>query len=280
MNNPWMCALAAGGVLAATSAWAQEAATVLSNPVTLKASSDYLVGASLGLSSDTLDDGKARIKPRPMWAFQWGRFRFATGGASALLSLGRERVDSGISTALHQNADWSLSTSVQLDGGRRSDDHARTAGLPDIAPTVRGRLSAGYVLGPRWSLGMSGSQDLLGRNGGLETSASLNYHHPVSAGTWWSASLGASWVNAAYARARYGITSDAAATTGRTAFVPGAGWTGVQLGWSMASAISPHWVVFGGVGVAQALGPAASSPLTAQTWSRSANVGLAYRCCR
>lgn len=265
--------------LAASGAWADDA-TTSSTPVSLKTTKDYLIGASLNSATGSMSDDGADLKLRPMWAFQWGRFRFASGGASALLSLGREKVDAGLSTQLVKDSDWSVSTSLRLDSGRSSDDDKRTAGLPDIRPTVRGRVSVGYALGPRWSLGVSGSQDLLGRNGGLEMSTNLSYHHPVSSGTWWGASVGASWANATYAQARYGIDPVAAAATGRTAYASSAGWTGMSLGWSMATVISPHWVAFGGVGVSRALGAAADSPLTSRTWTHSANVGLAYRCCR
>jgi MipA family protein len=280
MNRPplrFILSLAATGWLAGT-AWAAEPSPP--GPVVLKASNDYLVGVALASSSDPMDEAGASLKLRPMWAFQWGRFRLATGGASGLLSLGRDTVDPGLSTVLVQDSRWSLSTAVQLDEGRSSSANDRLAGLPDIRPTLRGRASLGYALGKRWSWSLSGSQDLLGRHGGLAVSTNLRYHYPVSPSSWWDASVGASWANASYAQARYGIPAEAAVVTGRAAYEPGAGWTGVQLNWGMASAINSHWVVFGGVSRSALQGVSADSPLMARKVVYGANVGLAYRCCR
>ena len=50
--------------------------------------------------ADHLGTSDQKLSLRPMWAFQLGRFRFASSGASALLYQGRETVDSGVSTVL------------------------------------------------------------------------------------------------------------------------------------------------------------------------------------
>ena len=72
--------------------------------VALEASRDYLVGAAVVSSAPQLgSDVEQRLRLRPIWAFQLGRFRFATSGASALLSQGRQSVDTGVSTVLAGN---------------------------------------------------------------------------------------------------------------------------------------------------------------------------------
>lgn len=134
--------------------WAQEqpAAT---QEVQLDASRDYLIGASMASSQDLLGGDGRKLSGRPLWAFRWGRFRFATGGAAALLSLGRETVDAGVSISLLQDDRWSLSGSLNCDGGRDSDVPL-LYGLPEVRSTLRGRVNLGYRITPPLVAGVDG----------------------------------------------------------------------------------------------------------------------------
>jgi hypothetical protein len=54
----------------------------------------YLLGMALNVSeSHGNAAGRLEVGLRPFWYFKWGRFRVATGRASALLSVGRDTVD-------------------------------------------------------------------------------------------------------------------------------------------------------------------------------------------
>ncbi|MCW5653977.1 MipA/OmpV family protein [Hydrogenophaga sp.] len=246
--------------------------------VKLDASRDYLIGASLTSSAPMLgSDTSQRLRLRPMWAFQLGRFRFATSGASALLTQGRQTVDTGVSTVVAGSDRWSLSTSLQLDEGRSWDGDRMFQGLPDVRATLRGRLAANIALGKRWSASLRGSQDLLGREGGLRIDSGLNYRYPVSSQTHWDLALGAGWANGTFQRTFYGIAPDAAAATGLPIHQPGSGWDNTSLSWRLTSALNRHWVMYGGVSVLQLQGAAASSPLTGRRTAYGATVGLAYR---
>ncbi len=247
-------------------------------PVALEASRDYLLGASLSSSAPMLgSDTRQRQRLRPMWAFQLGRFRFATSGASALLTHGRQTVDSGVSTVLTGSDRWSLSTSLQIDDGRSWDGDPVFAGLPGIRATLRGRAAVNVALSRRWNASLRGSQDLLGHRGGLRIDAGLGYRHPVSPQTHWDFSAGLGWANGTYQRTHYGIPLDAAAATGRAAYQPGAGWDSLSLGWRLTSALSRHWVMYAGVSASQLQGTAARSPFVGRRTAYSATVGLAYR---
>jgi outer membrane scaffolding protein for murein synthesis (MipA/OmpV family) len=241
------------------------AAAQAAEPVVLEASRDYLVGASLVSSAAHVGQTEQRLSLRPLWAFQLGRFRFATGRASSLLSVGRDTVDPG------------LSTSLQYDKGRESGADPLLVGLPDVRDTLRGRASASLALGPRWSGSVSGSQDLLGRDGGFYLNTGLNYRYPVSEQTYWDLGLGAVWGTDTYRQTHYGISPAAALATGRTAYALGAGWERVSLGVSMTTALNRRWVAFGGLSLSQLQGATARSPLVGRKTVYGATLGLAYR---
>lgn len=264
--------------LAGLCAHASEAPARAADPVALEASRDYLLGASLVSSAPLLgSDVEQRLRLRPIWAFQLGRFRFATSGASALLSQGRKPVDSGVSTVLAGGDVWSLSTSLSIDEGRSWDDDAVLRGLPDVRATVRGRLAATAALGSRWTYSVRASQDLLGRQGGLRLDHGLGYRYPVSSQTHWDLSLGAGWANGTHRQTHYGIDLASAAATGLPAFAIGSGWDSVSVGWRITSALSRHWVAFGGLSASQLQGAAARSPLVGRKTAYGATVGIAYR---
>ena len=268
----------AAGVMLTALASGAGAAQLPADTVALEASRDYLVGAAVVSSAPQLgSDVEQRLRLRPIWAFQLGRFRFATSGASALLSQGRQSVDTGVSTVLAGNDRWSLSTSLSIDEGRSWDDDAAFRGLPDVRATLRGRVGANAALGQRWTYSVRASQDLLGRAGGLRVDHGLSYRHPLSSQTHWDLSLGAGWANGTYRQTHYGVEPAPAATTGVPAFAIGSGWDTVSMGWRITSALNRHWVAYGGVGVSQLQGAAARSPLVGRQTAYGATVGLAYR---
>ena len=212
-----------------------------------------------------------------MLAFQLGRVRVSTGGASGLLGLGRRPVDSGVSAALVQNDRWSVSTALRLQRGRSSGDDPLLQGLPDVPNTVIGRLSVNYALHPRWSVGASAAQDLLGHQIGMRFNTQLRYRHPVSERTYWEAGLGASAGNHTYMRTHFGIDNASAVRTGRAAYVPSSGLESVSLGWTITRVINRHWVAFAGLSASQLQGQAARSPVVSDRTSYGASAGIAYR---
>jgi outer membrane scaffolding protein for murein synthesis (MipA/OmpV family) len=263
-------ALAAGLVLCTAAAQADE------DPA-LQASRDYVIGAALVSSAAHIGESDQRLSLSPVWAFQIGRFRLAAGPAANLLSVGRETVDAGLSTVLVSQGGWRLSTSLRIREARDSADDAVLQGLPDVRATLLGRVNASVDLGARWTGSLSATQDLLGRGSGLGLGAGLGYRYPLSASTYWDASFGVGWGNALAHRTNFGISPEAAASSGRAPYAIGAGWDSASLGWSLTSALSERWVAYGGVGVSQLQGAAARSPLVGRRTVASASIGLAYR---
>jgi MipA family protein len=261
---------AAGPALVAGAVRADEA-------VAPKPSRDYVVGAAVVSSAAHIGEGEQRLSLSPAWAFQIGRFRLASGPAANLLSVGRAPVDAGLSTVLLNRGSWRLSTSLRIREARDSADDALLQGLPDVRATLLGRLNASVDLGSRWSGSLSATQDLLGRGAGLGLGAALGYRYPLSGSTYWDASLGLGWGNALAHRTNFGISPEAAASSGRAPYAIGAGWDSASLGWSLTSALSERWVAYGGVGLSQLQGAAARSPLVGRRTLASASIGLAYR---
>ncbi len=249
-----------------------------SEPVTLQASRDWLAGAALVSSQGHLGQGGRTWLLDPVWAFQLGRFRLASGRAGSLLSVGREPVDTGLSTVLATAGNWRVSTTLRIrDGRERDDSDPLLRGVPGTRATLLGRLSASRPIGQRWTASAAATQDLLDRGAGLGLGFGLGYRYPLSASTYWDASVGLGWSNATARQTGFGISPDAAAASGRTAYVPGAGWDSASLSWGLTSALDEHWVAWGGVGLSQLQGAAARSPLVGHRTVASASIGLAYR---
>jgi MipA family protein len=264
-------ALAALGCAVCAGAAAQDPVPLLDR------NSPYLLGMGLSSSSDHLSREGARVRLRPLWAFQLGRFKLASSGASSLLSVGRETVDPGLSTVLLATDGWKFSASLKLDDKRSWRGDPEFEGLPDVRRTLRGRATASGELFERSSWSLSASQDLLGRGGGLLINTGLGYRYPVTSQTYWDVSVGAGWGTDRYRNTHYGISAEGAAATGLSPYSLGAGWNSVSVGWGMTSALSRHWVAYGGVGASQLQGAVARSPLVRRTTTYGATVGLAYR---
>lgn len=170
-------------------------------------------------------------------------------------------------------SDWSLGASLSWAGGRDSGDDPLLAGVPDLRSTLRGKLSVGYAFAPRWSLGLSSSHDLLGREGGGRYSASLGYRQPLSERSYWDTSFSANWGNRDYMRSHYGIP----ASTLRAPYQLDGGIEGVSLGLGYTTALNHNWVGYAGLSLSRLLGDAVRSPVVGQRQLWGASVGIAYR---
>lgn len=243
---------------------------------------NYVLGAIVGSSPDYAGGAERSYSLRPAWAVEYGRFRLSSSRGSALMGHGlAARSDSGASATLAESDRFSLRASLRIDQGDDGADSPRRRGLPDVRSTLRARLSTGYALTPRWSIGAGVSQDILGRDGGAQISLNMGYSFPYSERTRVSFGVGAGFADRQYLRTHFGVPASAAgATSPLPAFDPKAGLYSVDAGVDVMVALSRHWVALGGVRVSQLQGDARRSPLTVEPVGYSASVGLAYRCCR
>lgn len=240
----------------------------------------YVLGAIATVGPDAPGSPDQRWGLRPAWAVEYGRFRLSTGRGSALLGHGIVAQDAGASAVLSRSEQFQLRLALRVDGGRDAGRSDRRAGLPEVRGTVRARLSATYAFTPRWSVGLSASQDVLGRGGGAEGAASLGYSLPLSGATRLNLGAGLHWADRRYLGTRFGVPASAVGLSPWPLYEPSAGFYSASAGAELVHALSRHWVAWGGVGVSQLQGPARRSPLAEAPRGYSASVGLAYRCCR
>jgi len=244
------------------------------------AGNNWLVGA-MALSQPEYEGSDRRIvKLRPLWAYQWGRFRLSTSRAGGVLNFASDPQGPGASALLLSGSRFRFGAALRFDSGRSSGDSEHLKGLPDIKRTLRGRVFASWKLDERWDLSGNVSQDLLGRRGGTVGSLDLGYHQRLGERTEWSAGVGTSLASARNMRTYFGVAPEQSASSGLPAFTPGAGVRNIYGGLGFTTALTPRWILFGNAGASRLVGDAAASPLTLRRSSFSAGLGLAYRCCR
>ncbi len=237
----------------------------------------YLLGVSLRNGPEYEGASRRETKLRPVWAAKIGRFRLTTSGGSALLGFGRDGAGAGASTQLIDTDRWRLGISASVDSGRDSGDASTTQGLPDVRRTLRAKLYVNYSLTKDWNVGVSTSQDVLGRQGGMTLSLDTGYRLYRSDTTEWTTGVGVSAANRQNMRSYFGVPASAVAASGKPEYNPGAGLRDMHVGINVKHAVNKHWFVFGGAGASRLLGPAADSPLVERNGGASANIGVAWR---
>jgi outer membrane scaffolding protein for murein synthesis (MipA/OmpV family) len=237
----------------------------------------YLLGLNVSLGPEYPGADKQRLKARPLWAYQKGRFRISTGAAGGLLDLGGAASGPGASAELLRSDRLRLGVALRIDQGRDSADSDRLRGVPDVRATLRGRVYASYALSGGWSLGAAVSQDLLGRQGGISLGLDLGYSARLGPLTTWQAGAGLSLGDRRYMRSYFGISERVAASSGYAVFDPGNPLRDVHAGLGFRHGLSRHWLSFGGIVYSRLLADAAASPLTRARGSSAVSLGLAYR---
>ncbi|GAA4422944.1 MipA/OmpV family protein [Acidovorax lacteus] len=240
----------------------------------------YVLGGIASASPDYPGSERRGYGLRPAWAIEYGRFRLSTSRGSALMGHGLGGQESGASATLADGERFQLRAGLRIDQGRDGDESPRLVGLPEVRSTLRLRMSVGYEITRRWSVGLGVSQDLLGREGGGQASVSFGYALPLSDATRLSLGAGLHWADGTYMRTQYGVPTSAAGSSPLPAYIPKAGWYNADAGVEVMHALGRHWVALGGVRVSQLQGAARHSPLTVEPFGYSVSVGLAYRCCR
>ncbi|MBY0409293.1 MAG: MipA/OmpV family protein [Burkholderiaceae bacterium] len=238
----------------------------------------YALGAIVSNGPDGEGSAGRKTSLRPSWAIEYGHFRVSSSRGSAFLGHGFRTVESGASATLAENDRFNLRAGLRVDRGENVGDDVRLVGLPAVRSTLRARLSAGYAVTPRWSLGAGVSQDILGRSGGARLSTTVAYSWPITAQTNINFDAGAHFGSRTYLNSNFGVPSGSASTL--PVFSPGAGLYSVDGGVEVMSALNRHWVILGAARVSQLQGDARRSPRTVEPVGYSLSVGLAYRCCK
>lgn len=241
---------------------------------------NYAIGASIVSGPDYTGGAGRTTKLRPAWALEYGRFKISGARGSALMGYGLDAVDSGVTATLAQSSHFNLRATLRTDDGRDGEGSPRLVGLPEVRSTLRGKLSVGYAITPRWSLGAGYSQDVLNHGGGAQFDTTLGYTFQWTPATKVSFSTSAGFADGTYMRSYFGVPASAATSSPLPQFTPGAGLYSVGAGVDLMHALNHSWVMFGGLHASQLRGDARRSPLTVDPTGYAVSVGLAYRCCR
>lgn len=244
---------------------------------TFLAQSRFVIGANFVSSASFPGSDRSEVKLRPLWAYQYGRWRLSTSRASAVLGFATDAAGPGASAELVATKNWHLGAGLRFDSGRKSTDSPTLHGLPDVQRTLRGRINASYTLDKQWSISGNVSQDLLGRGGGALASIDLGHRYWITPRTEWTNGLGATLANRRNMATYFGISGEQASLSGLRQFEAGAGLRDVHLGTGLTTALTPRWIAFGNLGWSRLLSSAADSPLTRRANSFGATLGIAYR---
>lgn len=240
----------------------------------------YVLGASVSSSPEYPGADHHKSSLKPIWALQYGRWRFSTSGAGQVMGFGEDVQGPGASTELIRSSALRLGVALRVDSGRKSSESIRLQGLPDVKRTLRARMYGSYALAPEWLVSAAWSQDLLRRGGGGVMNLDLGYRLRQTRRTEWTAGGGITAGTARNQQSYFGVTPEGSLSSGLPAFAPGAGLRDVHAGIGFTHALSSRWILFGSAGVSRLLADPAQSPLVHQRNGSSVGLGLAYRCCR
>ncbi len=237
----------------------------------------FVIGATFVSSAAYPGSDQSETKLRPLWAYQYGRWRLSTSRASAVLGFATDAAGPGASAELAASKNWRIGAAFRFDSGRKASDSPYLHGLPDVARTLRGRLHASHTFNQQWSIGGSVSQDLLRRGGGALASIDLGHRYWITPRLEWTSGLGVNLANRRNMATYFGISGAQAIQSGLRPFDAGGGLRDVHVGTGLTTALTPRWIAFGNVGWSRLVGDAAGSPLTRRTDSVGATLGIAYR---
>lgn len=216
-----------------------------------------------------------RIKLHPGFFLRYGRFTITN--ASGFVTRRADDVMRGLGVDLANNDRLRVNLALRYDGGRAESTDPALAGLGDIKPTVRARLSAGWRFDDGWRAGFSWSVDAFGRGGGNLGDISFGRELRLSPATVWNFGASLSAAGDRYMQTYYGISEEQAARTAYPVYTPGAGLRDLSLSTGFRTELSERWLLLGGVGASRLIGPPVDSPLTKSVNGWGMNVGLAWR---
>ncbi len=214
-------------------------------------------------------------KATPAVFLRYGRFTLTN--ASGFVTRRADDVVRGLGVDMVQKGAVRVNLALRFDAGRSEGTSDALAGLGDIEPTVRARLTATWRGDGGLRAGAAWSVDALGRGGGNVGDVSLGWETRLGTHTTATVGTALSAAGDRYMQTYYGISAAQAARTGYPVYEPRAGLRDLSLSVGTRTEIGDDWVLLGGAAATRLLGPAARSPLTRQRGGWGLNLGLARR---
>jgi outer membrane scaffolding protein for murein synthesis (MipA/OmpV family) len=216
-----------------------------------------------------------KLKPNLAGFVRWDRITIT--GAGGFTTRVQDDVERGIDAEIVRRGKLKMNLSLRFDGGRDESNSGQLAGVGDVKPTVRARLGARWDFAPRWQLSVAASGDILGKNGGMTTTAGLSHTLPIDARQRVIFGVGITAGNARYMQTWYGITPEQSAASGYPVYQPGTGLRDIGVTATWRIDFDRDWAGFAGVAQGYLLGPAADSPLALKRSGTVISGGLVRR---
>ena len=215
------------------------------------------------------------VKPRPAFYLRWGRFMVTN--ASVFVTRRQDDVLRGISADLVNTDSLRVNAALRVEQGRDTSESPRLAGLDDIDPTIRLRLSATWRFAPDWRLGVAVGPDLLANGGGLLADVGVGHDIRFGPRNVLTFSAGVTAADARHLQSYYGITEAQSLRSGYPVYEPRSGLRDASATVSWRSELNARWATYLGASSSRLLGPAKRSPLTFEAGSWAVSGGLAWR---
>jgi outer membrane scaffolding protein for murein synthesis (MipA/OmpV family) len=231
-----------------------------------------LIG-TLGPAYQGADQQVAKVTPG--FFLRYGRFTITN--SSGFVTRRADEVSRGLGIDLQQSDRVRISLGLRFDRGRDESTGNALAGMGDVKPTVRARLSGTWRLQDGWRAAASWSVDAFGRGGGNFGEVGFSREQRLSPETVWTWGGALALAGDRYMQTYFGVNAQQAAATGYPEYTPAAGLRDVSLFAGVRSDLGPRWTALGGIGVSRLLGPPVNSPLTRQVSNWGLSGGLAWR---
>ena len=164
---------------------------------------------------------------------------------------------------------WNFSRRDDLQAGfrlwpvfGRNDARSRRRGLSDVGTRLGEGLFLNYAPLPFVTLQSGVLAGSAYRRDGVQVEGGATVGAPIGDRVLAGVTLGATWSNGPYLRSYFGVTPQASAAAGLPVYMPGVGWTDVNVQLNGEVRIAERWKLSGQLIGARLVGDAARSPVT------------------
>lgn len=257
----WAYLLSASLTLPSVASWAQTKPAAEDNA----ARSGGYVGLGINVAPRYQGADESRISGIPGFEYHWTNGLFA-GGTDGLVGFQFD--------AARQ---LQLGVALGLDEGRKASDSRYLAGMGNVV--ARGTLNMHAKAAINDQFGLSAGLRLGSGNsakGGL-FNVGASYDILLAPATRMNINVEASFANADYMQAYFGVSAAQGSTSGYKRYTPNSGLRDVTVGLGLQHDISPEWMLFARLNSTKLSKAAKDSPLVRKTTSQSTFAGIAYR---
>ena len=246
-----------------------------SRPAPVEPSWEAAIGLIVRHGAAYPGSGRTVTKANPGGFLRWGRFTVTgAGGFTTRRNLDVER---GFGAELLRRDDLRVRLTLRYDGGRTEDASPELAGLGEIRPTLRSRLSVRWEPAPGWVLTGATGWDLLERVGGYTLDANVSRQWTFGHGRRLGLAVGVNGAGDRYMQAWHGITPEQSQRSGYPVYRAAEGLREAYASVGYRHEFGDDWSAFVEAHAHRLLGSAAGSPLTRRTGTQGVSAGLARR---